>query len=93
MSRKAESSPKVESYSGDSFPFVPGGMSVKHVPRRSTEYYCKTCLAFIMPMWIRKQGATFPACRECFYNDLAVIQIGEPDVATTEVAAQTDGAA
>src|ERR1700758_4219866 len=48
----------------------PGASAVRHIPNRGTEWYCQTCTAFIRPIWIRQGKTVYPACRECFFDDL-----------------------
>jgi hypothetical protein len=68
----------------------PGASTVKCVQNRGTGWYCDACAAFIRPIWIREGKTVFPACRECFYDDLPVFKtdliVGEevPDVPLLE---------
>lgn len=48
----------------------PGASDLRHIEGRGTEWYCRGCLKFIAPIWIRVADAVYPACLECFYNDL-----------------------
>lgn len=52
----------------------PGASSIRHVRGRGTEWYCRNCLDFISPLWIRvdmrPDGIIYPACLECFYTEL-----------------------
>ena len=54
----------------DNHDLPPGASSVQYIAKRSTEWYCHTCAAFIRPIWIRSGRIVFPACRECFFDDL-----------------------
>jgi hypothetical protein len=50
----------------------PGASMVREVGKRGTGWYCQACAMFIAPLWIRRGRWVFPACRECFHDELAI---------------------
>jgi hypothetical protein len=51
----------------------PGAGSVRGTEKRGTGYYCRLCLKFISPLWIRSGMWVYPACRDCFKEELALL--------------------
>lgn len=66
----------------------PGASKVQNVVNRGTGWYCQACMMFIAPIWIRDAEAVFPACLECFIEE--VLKEGGGDVALLEAEAIID---
>lgn len=58
----------IKSHSEDDLP--PGAKAVRSLANRGTGWYCQNCVAFIQPIWIRKDKAVYPACEDCFHDEL-----------------------
>lgn len=67
-------------------PFVPGNDNVQ-VARIGSGYYCKECEAYIKPLIVRVGNFNYPACENCFLNDLKANNktLGDPIDTGTEV--------
>jgi hypothetical protein len=48
----------------------PGASQVRAVFNRGTGWYCQNCVAFIEPLWVRRGKTIYPACLECFLDNL-----------------------
>ena len=49
---------------------TPGTSKLRFVRNKGTNWYCGDCAAFVVPLWIRRGKYVYPACIECFYNDV-----------------------
>ena len=75
--------PADASKSLESSEIPPGASMLRHVRGRGTEWYCRGCLSFVDPTWIRVAETIYPACLECFYTEL-IESKGDVDAAVEE---------
>lgn len=60
--------------------FVPGNNSIKNAHMKDGGYYCHEHEAYVNPLIVRVGEANYPACEDCFMNDLVAAgkQLGDP---------------
>jgi hypothetical protein len=66
----------------------PGASPVRQTVNRGTGWYCQSCNMYINPIYMRDGEAVFPACLECFVDE--VLKEGGGDVAVLEKEAVPD---
>lgn len=52
----------------------PGAGAVVYTRNRNTEWYCRACNRFIIPVWIRQAKHIYPSCYTCFCEELALLE-------------------
>lgn len=59
--------------------FVPGNSTIKKA-EVGEGYYCRECKEYVIPFFIRVGKDTFPACQDCFLNELSEAggKLGDP---------------
>lgn len=64
---------------------VPGTTHLRQKKGKGTGWYCGSCTAFVYPIFIRRGDTIYPACLECFYDDLSLCNgsVGEIEYVET----------
>lgn len=57
----------------------PGADSVRRLEGRGTGWFCELCDEYISPIFIRQGRWVYPACRECFHEELDEVSDGLVD--------------